>query len=375
MAAQMIAERPQAKSAHLSLRGLRKTYGEHVAVDGVDLDVSTGAFVALLGPSGCGKTTLLRSIAGLVAPSGGDILIAGRSILSVPVYRRDLGMVFQSYALFPHMNVAENIAFGLRMRRITRGETATRVAHALDLVRMSGLEARYPQQLSGGQQQRVALARALVTNPTVLLLDEPLAALDAKLREAMQVELRQLQRRVGITTIFVTHDQHEALAMADHVAVMRGGRVEQFATPSAIYENPETPFVAEFIGQMNRLGGELIGTEDGVAKVRLADQPDTFAARLTPNLSPGQSIVMMMRPEKLEFASARANGQALSNRVPAKVADMLFTGEKITFYLDTAVGPLITTMQNKSAGGQAVPEVGQRIEVGWNAADALIFAS
>jgi putative spermidine/putrescine transport system ATP-binding protein len=375
MAAQMIAERPQAKAAHLSLRGLRKIYGEHVAVDGVDLDVSTGAFVALLGPSGCGKTTLLRSIAGLVAPSGGDILIDGRSILSVPVYRRDLGMVFQSYALFPHMNVAENIAFGLRMRKIKRRETATRVAHALDLVRMSGLEARYPQQLSGGQQQRVALARALVTNPTVLLLDEPLAALDAKLREAMQVELRQLQRRVGITTIFVTHDQHEALAMADHVAVMRGGRVEQFATPSAIYENPETPFVAEFIGQMNRLSGELIGTENGVAKIRLADQPDTFAARSTPNLSPGQSIVMMMRPEKLEFASAGGHGKALPNRVFAKVADMLFTGEKITFYLDTAVGPLITTMQNKGTGGQAVPEVGQRIEVGWGPADALVFAS
>ncbi|HLI10358.1 MAG TPA: ABC transporter ATP-binding protein [Alphaproteobacteria bacterium] len=367
-------ERPTS-TPHLSLRGLRKSYGEHVAVDGVDLDIGAGEFVALLGPSGCGKTTLLRSIAGLVSPGGGDILIEGRSILGVPVHRRDLGMVFQSYALFPHMTVAENVAFGLRMRRLPRREAETRVARALELVRMSGLEGRYPHQLSGGQQQRVALARALVTNPAVLLLDEPLAALDAKLREAMQVELRQLQRRIGITTIFVTHDQHEALAMADRVAVMRGGRVEQFGTPTSVYENPETPFVAEFIGQMNRLSGELIANESGVAKVRLAGRAEPFDARSTSQIPPGGAVIAMMRPEKLELAPARVNGHALPNQIAAKVTETLFSGEKITFYLDTALGPLIATMQNRSTEGKAIPQVGQAIEIGWRAADALIFAA
>ena len=357
---------------HLRLRGLRKLYGSQVAVDGVDLDIRQGEFVALLGPSGCGKTTLLRSIAGLVTPSAGDILIDSRSVLSVPVYRRDLGMVFQSYALFPHMTVAANVAFGLRMRRVAAAEQRREVARALDLVRMQGFEARYPAELSGGQQQRVALARALVTNPAVLLLDEPLAALDAKLREAMQVELRRLQRSVGVTTLFVTHDQHEALGMADRIAVMRAGRVEQFDTPSAIYETPRTPFVAEFVGQTNRMTGELIGHEDGVARIRLDGLAEPFSARPNPDLALGRCLAML-RPEKLEIRPAGADRREVANRIAGRIAETLFAGEKITLYVETPLGLLQAAIPNKRDLAGAVPEPGVPVEVGWRAEDALIF--
>ena len=361
---------PDDPKPHLSLRGLRKLYGAHVAVDGVDLDVHAGEFVALLGPSGCGKTTLLRVIAGLVAPSAGDVRLDGRSILSVPVHRRDLGMVFQSYALFPHMTVAANVAFGLRMRRVAAAEQRREVARALELVRMQGYESRYPGELSGGQQQRVALARALVTNPSVLLLDEPLAALDAKLREAMQVELRRLQRSVGVTTLFVTHDQHEALGMADRIAVMRAGKVEQFDAPSAVYERPRTPFVAEFVGRTNRFAGEMLGHENGLARIRLDGHPDPFSARPDPDLAPGRCIVML-RPEKIDLARPGANPGA--NRIEGRVAEILFAGEKITLYVETALGLVQAAVPNRRNDMGAVPEPGAAIGLGWRAEDSLVF--
>lgn len=247
-------------SAAIKLNQVTKTFdGRVMAVDAVTLDIAAGEFFSLLGPSGCGKTTSLRMIAGFEHPDSGRVHVGGRDITDLPVHRRDMGMVFQSYALFPHRTVAENVAFGLRMREVPKPEIERRVAAALAQVALTGFETRKPGQLSGGQQQRVALARALVVEPPVLLCDEPLGALDRKLRQQMQFELKELQKRLGVTLVFVTHDQEEALAMSDRIAVMNGGRVEQVGTPTEIYERPRTRFVADFIGEINILdrGGPL----------------------------------------------------------------------------------------------------------------------
>jgi putative spermidine/putrescine transport system ATP-binding protein len=235
----------------LRLAGIEKRYGATVAVAALDLEVREGEFLTLLGPSGCGKTTTLGLIAGFFAPSAGEIFLKGRPVAGLPPFKRDIGVVFQDYALFPHMTAGENVAFGLKMRSVQRGELDQRVNEALELVQLRGLAHRRPLELSGGQRQRVALARALVIRPTVLLLDEPLSNLDLKLREEMRVEIAGLQRRLGITTVFVTHDQGEALVMSDRIAVMNAGRIEQLGTPADVYERPATRFVAQFIGRMN----------------------------------------------------------------------------------------------------------------------------
>ena len=247
----------------LRLAALTKRFGALIAVDAIDLAVAQGEFVTLLGPSGCGKTTTLNMIAGFITPDAGSIRLHGKAVEPLPPFRRDLGLVFQDYALFPHMTVAENVGFGLRMRRVPRGEIAQRVAQALDLVQLTGLDQRRPSQLSGGQRQRVALARALVIQPAMLLLDEPLSNLDLKLREEMRMEISALQQRLGIATVFVTHDQDEALTMSDRIAVMRQGRIEQIGTPNDIYERPTTRFVAGFIGTAN-----LIESREGVIVIR-----------------------------------------------------------------------------------------------------------
>ena len=242
--------------AALRLAGIEKRYGATVAVTGVDLEVRDGEFLTLLGPSGCGKTTTLGLIAGFFPPSAGEIFLRGRPVAGLPPFKRDIGVVFQDYALFPHMTAGENVAFGLRMRGLRKEEIESRVSEALGLVQLGGLAERRPLELSGGQRQRVALARALVIRPAVLLLDEPLSNLDLKLREEMRVEIAGLQRRLGITTVFVTHDQGEALVMSDRIAVMNAGRIEQLGTPADVYERPATRFVAQFIGRMNFLRGE-----------------------------------------------------------------------------------------------------------------------
>ena len=239
------------------LRGVTKRYGDLVAVDDIDLEVQPGEFLALLGPSGCGKTTTLRMIAGFDEPTEGEIEIGGRSAVGIPPNKRDVNTVFQAYALFPHMTVLDNVAYGLKQRKVGKEERYRKAAEALELVRLTGRETAKPAQLSGGMQQRVALARALIMNPKVLLLDEPLGALDLKLRKAMQLELKRIQRDVGITFIVVTHDQEEAMAMADRIAVMDAGHIDQLAAPSEIYDRPATPFVADFIGEMNHLEGTL----------------------------------------------------------------------------------------------------------------------
>ena len=264
----------------LRLAGIEKRYGTTVAVAAVDLEVRQGEFLTLLGPSGCGKTTTLGLIAGFFAPSAGEIFLKGRPVAGLPPFKRDIGVVFQDYALFPHMTAGENVAFGLRMRGLPKEEIRTRVDEALELVQLRGLAHRRPLELSGGQRQRVALARALVIRPTVLLLDEPLSNLDLKLREEMRVEIAGLQRRLRITTVFVTHDQGEALVMSDRIAVMNAGRIEQLGTPAEIYEKPATRFVAEFIGRMNflRMDGKTIAIRPERAQLT-PEKPDSAFAR------------------------------------------------------------------------------------------------
>jgi putative spermidine/putrescine transport system ATP-binding protein len=307
----------------LRLRAVEKHYGATHAVAGVDLDVAEGEFVTLLGPSGCGKSTTLGLIAGFFPTSRGEIRLRGRSVENLPPFKRDIGVVFQDYALFPHMTVAQNVAFGLRMRHVPRAEIEKRVAEALELVKLGHLGERRPVEISGGQRQRVALARALVIRPTILLLDEPLSNLDLKLREEMRLEIASLQRRVGITTIFVTHDQSEALVMSDRVAVMNAGRIEQVGTPSDIYERPRTRFVAEFIGRMNFLRGEVVVAGEG-ARVRVPHAGD-LALDVPESLGPGTPVYVAVRPERARIAATQPSGSG-SLALRATVRNVLYLG-------------------------------------------------
>jgi spermidine/putrescine transport system ATP-binding protein len=281
------------------LVGLEKTFEGAHAVRGIDLDIRAGEFFSLLGPSGCGKTTTLRMIAGFEQPTAGQILLDGKDLVSVPPHRRPVNTVFQSYALFPFLNVWDNVAFGLRYRKATKQETTRRVGEILELIQMSDYATRRPGQLSGGQQQRVALARALVLNPTVLLLDEPLGALDAKLRKHLQLELKALQRSVGVTFVYVTHDQEEALTMSDRLAVMRDGLVEQVGAPEAVYAAPDSAYVAGFLGSANLLDVEVVGPDGAAVTCRLGSLP--LRAVGTAHAGPGKVIV---RPERISLATA-----------------------------------------------------------------------
>jgi putative spermidine/putrescine transport system ATP-binding protein len=314
----------------VALRGITKQYGAVRALEHIDLEVEDGELISLLGPSGCGKTTTLNVIAGFATPDRGRVVIDDADVTARPPYRRGLGVVFQSYALFPHLTVAENVAFGLRERRVPRREIEERVKGALALVRLPGAGDTRPSQLSGGMQQRVALARALVIRPRVLLLDEPLAALDRKLREEMRAELREIQRRVGITTIFVTHDQHEALGLADRVAVMNAGRIEQLGSPRDVYERPVTRFVADFIGASSVLGGTAVdaGTVELASRVRLV-------ARLERPLEPGRHVELLVRPERVEL------GGSGPNTVPATVTGVMYLGDHSEVRVELAGGARI----------------------------------
>ena len=343
----------------LVLDGLTKRFGDHVAVDHLDLAVERGEFVSLLGPSGCGKTTTLQMIAGFVAASSGAIRLEGGDLLARRPNQRGLGIVFQSYALFPHMTAAENVAFGLEMHKVPAAERAQRVAEALALVGLSAYAARFPRKMSGGQQQRVALARALVIRPRILLLDEPLSNLDAKLREEMQIELRQIQRTVGTTTLLVTHDQAEAMALSDRVVVMNHGRAEQIGHPHEVYERPATAFVAHFLGKTNVLAARR-GVEDGRALALIGD------GRWPINAAPAESFSASVRPEKIGFIDQA--GCSLGGRVKARI----FQGNHWLLQVDTAGGVLTVIRQNS---GEVVPAEGASVRLTWRSDDMALSAA
>jgi spermidine/putrescine transport system ATP-binding protein len=335
-----------------------KRFGDVTAVDRMHLRIAHGEFYSILGPSGCGKTTTLRMIAGFEQPTEGEILLAGKPIAGVPPYRRNVNTVFQHYALFPHMDVAQNVGYGLRQRQTRRDEEKRRVAEALALVRLSGYEHRRTWEMSGGQQQRVALARALVNRPTVLLLDEPLGALDLKLRKEMQLELKALQREVGITFVYVTHDQEEALTMSDVIVVMRDGLIQQLGAPAELYERPVNRFVADFIGSSNFMAGTVEGVDDDAGHVTVrTDRGVLLRGWVTdPEARPtaGQAVTVVTRPERLEVV--RANGDAAEARgwtaVPGRIHQGTYLGDQTEYRVQTdAAGELIVRRQNAAGVG------------------------
>jgi putative spermidine/putrescine transport system ATP-binding protein len=325
--------------ADVRLEGVRKSYGEVLAVDGIDLDVPQGEFFTMLGPSGSGKTTTLRLIAGFESPDGGRVLLKGADVTRQPPYERDVNTVFQDYALFPHMTVAENVAYGLKVKRIKKGERMKRTAEVLELVRLGGLMKRKPSQLSGGQRQRVALARAIVNHPQVLLLDEPLGALDLKLRQEMQIELKRIQQEVGITFVYVTHDQEEALTMSDRLAVFNAGRIEQVGAPAEVYERPQSEFVAGFVGVSNLLERQLNGK----------------SSRFT------------VRPEKIRILAENESAEPGAHIETGQIRDVVYVG-MVTRYaveLDDG-GTLMVIRQNlETTSSEALEARGRRVRLAW----------
>jgi spermidine/putrescine transport system ATP-binding protein len=351
--------RSDAAPAEIRLVDLEKRFGTILAVDGVTLDVRPGEFFSLLGPSGCGKTTTLRMIGGFELPTHGRILLRERDITHDPPDKRPVNMVFQHYALFPHLDVGENVGFGLRRRKVERREIDRRVGEALELVRLEGFERRRPTQLSGGQQQRVALARALVNRPTVLLLDEPLGALDLKLRRQLQIELKRIQAEVGITFVYVTHDQEEALTMSDRIAVMHAGRIEQLGTPEELYERPATRFVADFIGSTNLLRGTV--EPDG--SIRLSSGEIARAAH--DGLRTGAEVEISLRPESIELVPADAAGA-----IRGQVEQAAYLGTNLSYQVRTAGGLSLAVVTAKT--GVRLP-VGSDVAVTWLPSEALVL--
>ncbi len=353
----------------LELRGVVKKYGGTVAVDGVSLQVQQGEFLFLLGPSGCGKTTTLRLIAGFIEPDAGSIAIRGEEMTHVPTFRRGLGMVFQSYALFPHMTVFDNVAFGLKMRKMPRSLLAEKVEAVLELVRLGGYGERYPRQLSGGQQQRIALARALVIEPTLLLLDEPLSNIDLKLRQEMRLELKALQEKLRVTTIFVTHDQEEALVMANRIAIMNRGRIEQLGSATDLYDNPRNPFIAHFIGESNFFEGVLarhLSDSRAIAKVGGLE----IEGRTGENIVEGSKVAVAVRPEKIQVLDGAGPG---TNRYPGAVEAVIYLGAFIRYQVRLPAGDLCTAQASNSRGAPVFFK-GQTVRIEWDPEDCLIMA-
>ena len=351
--------------ATVELKHVSKSYGDSVAVADLSLYIAHGEFVALLGPSGCGKTTTLQMLAGFIDPSGGDILVDGRSMRGVPPHKRNIGVVFQSYALFPHLTVFDNVAFGLKMRNLPTADVAKRVARALDLVQLTSLEQRYPRALSGGQQQRVALARALVIEPSVLLLDEPLSNLDANLREQMRFEIREIQKRIGITTVFVTHDQNEAMAAADRLVVMSKGDIRQVGTGQEIYEAPADLFVAEFIGQANLVRGKVVALRDPDAVLEVAPGI-VIHARHHGRVQAGARAALALRPEDMRLAAVPEPG---ANNLAGTVTRINYLGA--TLHVVVKVGELSLAL-TLPRGAFQVAE-GQSANVCWPASAGILL--
>ncbi|MDX2096204.1 MAG: ABC transporter ATP-binding protein [Leptolyngbyaceae cyanobacterium bins.59] len=357
----------------VELRKVFKVYNSETVVRGIDLGVYRGEFFSILGPSGCGKTTTLRMVAGFETPTAGEVLLRGQMVNHVPPYRRPVNTVFQSYALFGHMTVWDNVAFGLRIKRRGKAEIADRVREALKLVKMDPFANRFPAQLSGGQQQRVALARALVNRPSVVLLDEPLGALDLKLRKEMQVELSNLHQELGITFIMVTHDQEEAMSLSSRIAVMNEGRIEQLGSPQEIYEHPQTPFVADFIGQTNLFRGKIVGVDRAILKVQTDSglpitiqpvEPWSDVALKTP-------VVVSLRPEKIYVSFYPPDIRF--NCFEGRLRHVMYLGTHVHYYVELPSGDQLTVLQPNTAG--SLPDSDIPIYVYWATTDCLALTA
>jgi spermidine/putrescine transport system ATP-binding protein len=352
----------------IGLDGVVKEFhsrGEVVtAVRGIDLAIRTGEFFSMLGPSGCGKTTTMRMIAGFEEPTQGIVRLDGRDVTAAPPNKRDVNMVFQSYALFPHMSVFENVAFGLRRKNVPKDRITRQVGEMLEIVDLAGREQRRPRELSGGQQQRVALARALVNHPKALLLDEPLGALDLKLRQAMQVELKRIQREVGITFVYVTHDQNEALTMSDRIAVMNDGVIEQLGPPREIYEHPATRFVAGFIGTSNLLSGTLARVSDGQGVIEVSPEERIIVPAGRSRLAEGQEIELTVRPEKIELASGP--GETGGCALRGTVTEVVYLGTSTSFSVHTTTGADVVVFQQNSASANSPVGRGEDVWLTWD---------
>jgi putative spermidine/putrescine transport system ATP-binding protein len=359
----------------ISFSGVRKSYdGANYVVDDLNLDVRKGEFLSLLGPSGSGKTTTLMMLAGFESPTQGEIRLDGKRLDDKPPHQRDIGMVFQNYALFPHLTIAENVAFPLSVRHVGRAEQKARVKRALDMIELPQLANRRPSQLSGGQQQRVALARALVFEPSVVLMDEPLGALDKRLRETMQYEIMRLHRELALTIVYVTHDQAEALTMSDRVAVFSDGRIQQAATPSELYENAQNAFVANFVGENNGLAGRVMNVDEHWATLALSDG-SVIRGRCEQGLSPGDHAMLALRPERAHIPAAEAtHADEHSNVVRARVEELVYCGDHHRVHLtlgsrDTLVVKVPNTQRH------ALPSTGETIDVAWRHDDCKILAA
>ena len=351
-------------AAHLELDRVEKRFGSgQLSVRSLSLQVGRGELLGLLGPSGCGKTTTLRMIGGLMSTSGGRILVGGTDVTTQPPHRRNMGIVFQNYALFPHMSVARNLSFGLEMRGIVPAEREIRIKRALDMVRLGAFADRRPRELSGGQQQRVALARALVIEPSMLLLDEPLSNLDANLREEMRTEIRDIQQRLGITTVFVTHDQTEALAVCDRIAVMRGGVLEQLGTPHEIYERPGSAFVAGFVGRINRVAASK--RPDGAVVLG-----DTVVRMSGGAAVPAGPVTLMVRPHRIELHDTTPSRDRW-NILPGEARRTTFVGDIVL--LEVQAGPASILVEQHSASAGRLPQPGEAVTLAWREEDTLMF--
>jgi spermidine/putrescine ABC transporter ATP-binding subunit len=357
------------RGASIRLSGLKKSYDHVGAVNGVSLDIRSGEFLTLLGPSGSGKTTTLMMIAGFETPTQGDIAIDGTSVVAVPPHKRNIGMVFQNYALFPHLTVTENIGFPLKQRGVPKAERTKLVGEALELVHLPGYGGRYPRQLSGGQQQRVALARAIVFQPRLLLMDEPLGALDKQLRENLQLEMRRLHADLGITFIYVTHDQEEALTMSDRIAVMNEGLVAQVGSPEDLYDRPTSRFVAGFIGESNFLPAIVKGMENNIV---VAECEGSIIRALCPGKQAnGDKVTLTARPERLRFADTLNGSAEAHNRIAVTVTEAVFAGERCRYMLQSADGTVIVLKEPSSAAIRR-RAVGERAEIAWSVADTIL---
>jgi spermidine/putrescine transport system ATP-binding protein len=355
----------------ISLQGVTKRFGSVTAVDRVSLDIREGEFITLLGPSGCGKTTTMRMIAGFEEPDDGLILLRGHDVVGIPPNRREVNMCFQHYALFPHMTVEENIAYSLRLRKVPKDQRHAEVVKMLEIVRLEGYESRRPGQLSGGQQQRVALARALINLPAALLLDEPLGALDVKLRKQMELELKRIQHELGTTFVYVTHDQEEALSMSDRIAVMNAGVIEQLGSPREVYDQPDTPFVADFVGVLNAVEFRVDARDGEVAVMRIDEGERIVVPAAGASAAAGANLLVAVRPERIRLEAGNGDG-ASASRVTGTIAQVVYLGTLTQFHVDTRIGKRFVVHRLSDEVTARVVE-GDTVTLSWDRDDASIL--